>query len=279
MPLPLFLIQFVLSMQHIKEQLNIIIFGTDTKAGKRFDVVLLWLIILSVFIVIIESVPEIGGKYAVLFNAIEWVLTILFSIEYLLRIWVTTKTKEYVFSFWGIIDFLSVVPTYLSLLLVGVHYLVIVRSLRLLRVFRILKLTQFSSEAAVLATALKQSRHKISVFLLFVVLAVFVMGTMMYVVEGETNGFKSIPESIYWSIVTITTVGYGDIVPKTFMGKFISSVMMIIGYAIIAIPTGIVSMEMSKAGKESNHKKCVGCTEILTENAQYCSQCGEKVMV
>lgn len=279
MPLPLFLFQFVLSMHQLKEQLYTIIFGTDTKAGKRFDVFLLWLIILSVFIVVIESVPEIGGKYATLFNTIEWVLTIIFSLEYLLRIWVSTKTKSYVFSLWGIVDFLSVVPTYLSLLLVGVHYLVIVRSLRLLRVFRILKLTQFSSEASVLATALRHSRHKISVFLLFVVLTVFVMGTMMYVVEGETNGFKSIPESIYWSIVTITTVGYGDIVPKTFLGKFISSVMMIIGYAIIAIPTGIVSMEMNKAGKESKLKKCVKCAHSLDDDAQYCSQCGEKVGV
>ena len=222
---------------------------------------------------VIESVPAIKNQTPFLFTSLEWVFTVIFSVEYLLRVWSHKEPKKYIFSFWGAVDFLSTIPTYLSLFLSGAQLFLIVRILRLLRVFRILKLTRYSNEAHILALAIKKSRHKISVFLLFVVLIVFVMGTLMYVVEGEHNGFSSIPESVYWCVVTITTVGYGDIVPKTVLGKFISSVAMIIGYAIIAIPTGIVSVALNESVKESI-SNCTACgTEVKTKDA-FCSSCG-----
>lgn len=264
----------------LKQKVHEIIFGTDTKSGRFFDLGLLIAIILSVLIVMIESVASIKAYNANLFVTIEWILTAIFTFEYLLRVWSSERPKDYIFSFWGVIDLLATLPAYISLFFVGSQYFIIVRGLRLLRVFRILKLTRYNKEAATLGNALRKSRHKISVFLLFVVLIVFIMGTVMYVVEGETNGFTSIPESIYWCIVTITTVGYGDIVPKTVLGKFISSVSMIIGYAIIAIPTGIVSVALNESNKESNSTQptsiCNSCSKKIEEKDIFCANCGVK---
>jgi voltage-gated potassium channel len=262
----------------IKDKVHVVIFGTDTRAGKGFDVALLWIIIISVLAVVIESVTSISSLNPSFFTTLEWVLTIIFTIEYALRVWSSYSPKKYIFSFWGAVDLLSVVPTYLTLVIVGAQYFLIVRILRLMRVFRILKLTRYNSEASVLIVALKKSRHKISVFLLFIILIVFIMGTLMYVVEGKNNGFTSIPESIYWCIVTITTVGYGDIVPKTFLGKLISSISMILGYAIIAIPTGIVSVALHDSNKEENAKEseltCDACQQKVATGEFFCKHCG-----
>jgi voltage-gated potassium channel len=256
----------------IRKQLNQVVFGTDTKAGKRFDVALLWVILLSVVVVMLESVPEVGLKYASSFTIIEWVLTVFFSIEYLLRIWISDKPLKYIFSLWGVIDLLSILPTYLSFFLVGYHYLLVVRIFRLLRIFRILKLVRFNSEAQVLLNALKSSLYKISIFLMAVLAIVTFMGTIMYVVEGGEEGFTSIPQSIYWAVVTVTTVGYGDMVPTTVLGKIISSFVMVIGYAIIAVPTGIVTVGIASASKAS--KKCEGCSTENEPEAKFCNSCG-----
>ncbi len=257
-----------------KKKLYNIVFETDTKAGKYFDVVLLWMILFSVLAVMLESVPELGAKYSKAFFLIEWVLTILFTLEYLLRILISVKPLKYVFSFWGLIDFLSILPTWLSLFFVGYHYLLVVRIFRLLRIFRILKLVRFNTESQVLIQTLKSSFYKISIFFLSVLAIVTFLGTLMYVVEGGEKGFTSIPQSIYWAIVTVTTVGYGDMVPHTVVGKFISSFAMIIGYAIIAVPTGIVTVALSKQDHKS--KKCEKCN-TYNDATNFCSNCGEKL--
>ena len=264
-------------MSNIRERVKTIIFGTETKGGRLFDLTLLWAIIISVVVVFIESVPSIKALNPGLFTQVEWVLTIIFSIEYILRVWSTDKTKKYIFSFWGVVDLLATLPAYLALFITGSQYFIIVRGLRLLRVFRILKLTRYNKEASTLVLALRRSRHKISVFLLFVVLIVFIMGTIMYVIEGQTNGFNSIPESVYWCIVTITTVGYGDIVPKTVLGKIFSSLSMIIGYAIIAIPTGIVSVALNEQNKEESKEQCNTCGNTPLDGDNYCGNCGAKL--
>lgn len=264
-------------MPKLRDKVHDIIFGTETKAGKAFDIALLWIIIISVAAVVIESVPSIRNRNPELFTIVEWILTVIFTFEYFFRIWSSKAPRKYVFSFWGIIDLLSVIPSYLSLFLAGAHVFLIVRILRLMRVFRILKLTRYNSEASTLANALRRSRHKISVFLLFVVLIVFIMGTLMYVVEGENNDFTSIPESVYWCIVTITTVGYGDIVPHTVLGKIISSIAMILGYAIIAIPTGIVSVALNEERKNNavGNSACNQCGhKTSNQNDSFCSNCG-----
>lgn len=266
----------IFESEKVKQRVREIIFGTETNAGKYFDLALLWSIIISVVVVMLESVPEIKQINPSFFTITEWVLTIIFTIEYLLRVWSSENSNGYIFSFWGIVDLLATLPAYLALFFTGSQYFIIVRGLRLLRIFRILKLTRYNKEASTLGLALRKSRHKISVFLLFVVLIVFIMGTIMYVVEGETNGFTSIPESIYWCVVTITTVGYGDIVPKTVLGKFISSVSMIIGYAIIAIPTGIVSVALNETAKETKNI-CSECSHKLSGNENFCPDCGAEV--
>ncbi len=258
-----------------REKLYHIIFETSTPAGRRFDAILLWIIMFSVLVVMLESIPSLGPSYINIFITIEWVLTIIFTIEYFTRIWISPKPLKYIFSIWGLIDFMSILPTYLSLLMFGYHYLVIIRIFRLLRLFRILKLVRFYSESQVLAKALRASSYKIGVFLWTVMAMVVFMGTLMYVVEGSESGFTSIPQSIYWAIVTITTVGYGDMVPVTVLGKFISSFIMIAGYAIIAVPTGIITVEMSKTSLIKT--RCKTCNHENEPTAIYCNNCGNKM--
>ena len=263
-----------------KSRLHEIIYEADTKEGKLFDVILLIFILLSVFLVMLESVQSINEKYYDLLNISEWIITILFSIEYILRIVSVKKPLSYIFSFYGIIDLLSTIPKYLSFIIVGSHNLIALRALRLLRVFRILKLTRYIGASNNLILAMKASKAKIAVFLYFVIILCIILGTIMYIIEGAENGFTNIPKSIYWAIVTLTTVGFGDITPQTPFGQFIASIIMIIGYAIIAIPTGIVSSEMTKKNQilEENTEVCPNCAaEHHKEKAKHCYQCGSNL--
>ena len=269
-------------LKNWKEKVHEVIYEADTPAGKLFDVILLLVILLSILLVMLESIESIGTKYAYILNVAEWVITILFSIEYIARIISVEKPKTYVFSFYGIIDLLSTIPKYISLFVLGTHSLVALRALRLLRVFRILKLTRFIGESANFGKALKRSRAKIAVFISFVIVLCIILGTVMYLVESnEGSGFTSIPRSVYWAIVTLTTVGYGDIAPITALGQFIASLIMILGYGIIAIPTGIVTSEMSKSEKElipNNTQNCANCNEgYHQDNAEFCHKCGNKI--
>ncbi len=262
-------------MNKIKEHLREIIFEADTKEGKFFDVALLAIILISVALVMLESVPDIQQSNGQILKISEWAITIIFTLEYILRIVIIKKPFRYIFSFYGIIDFLSVIPTYLGLLIVGSHSLVVIRILRLLRVFRILKLTRYTQAGKTLARAMWNSRAKISVFVFFVLIIVTIFGTIMYLVEGEESGFTSIPRSIYWAIVTLTTVGYGDISPATPLGQFLSSVVMIMGYAIIAVPTGIVTAEIIKPTYKSNTQVCPDCLcDSHDDDATFCKKCG-----
>lgn len=257
-----------------------VIFEADTTSGKTFDIILLIAILLSVVVVMVESVPEYGEKYAFTFKVIEWVLTILFSIEYVLRIISLKKPGKYIFSFYGIVDLLSILPTFLGLFITGTHSLVVIRSLRLLRVFRILKLGKYLQDAEQLVTALKNSKIKITVFLGAILASVIILGTIMYIVESPESGFTSIPRSIYWAIVTLTTVGYGDIYPATDLGQAIAAVVMILGYAVIAVPTGIVTSEIFHAKDESqlSTQACESCSrEGHDRDAIYCKYCGEEL--
>lgn len=261
-----------------KEKLHEVIYEADTKEGKLFDIILLIAIIASILVVILESVKSFDAKYHDFLNISEWIITILFSIEYILRIISIKKPLKYIFSFYGVIDFLSTIPKYLSFILVGTHSLVALRALRLLRVFRILKLGRYIGASNRLIVALRASKAKIAVFLFFVVIVCIILGTVMYLIEGEENGFTNIPVSIYWAIVTLTTVGFGDIAPQTPLGQLIASVIMILGYSIIAIPTGIVSSEMTKSesdNKDYNTQSCPSCLkDSHKENATFCYNCG-----
>lgn len=268
--------------ESLRRKIFIIIFGTNTPAGKLFDVILLVLILLSVLAVMLESVDFIEEDFGKELRIIEWVLTIFFTLEYFARIIVVEKPAKYIYSALGVIDLLSILPTYLSLVMVGSQGLAILRALRLLRVFRILKLMRFVSEAEVLGKALLASRHKITVFFLFLLILVFILGSVMYLVEGGESGFNSIPLSIYWAIVTLTTVGFGDITPTTVIGQLIASFIMLLGYSIIAIPTGIVGAEIykevDKSANASNHKICHCCAaEDLAIDSKFCHHCGEKL--
>jgi voltage-gated potassium channel len=259
-----------------RHKLHEVIFEADTPAGKRFDVALLWVIVISVLAVMLESVSEIRAEWGTELVFIEWTCTILFTIEYVARLLAVKKPMRYVFSFFGLVDLLSILPTYLGLVLRGSGSLIVVRILRLLRVFRVLKLIGFLEEARVLNKALKSSRRKIAVFLMTVVALVVILGTLMYIIETPESGFTSIPRSIYWAIVTLTTVGYGDIAPASPLGQFFAAVIMIMGYAIIAVPTGIVTTELAKGERiSSNTQACKSCgREGHSDDAEFCKFCG-----
>jgi voltage-gated potassium channel len=262
-----------------QKKMHEVIFEADTPAGKLFDVILLIAILLSILVVMLESVPKYNYQYHNFFAFIEWVLTALFTVEYLVRIISLKKPLKYILSFYGLVDLLSILPSYLGLIFTGTHSLTVIRSLRLLRVFRILKLGKYLKEAKTLSIALRNSKNKIVVFLGAVLTLVIILGTIMYLIESPEDGFTSIPRSIYWAIVTLTTVGYGDIYPSTDFGQFIASLVMITGYAIIAVPTGIVTNEMSKMNKAStNTQACQSCSKEGHDNdAKYCKYCGEEL--
>ncbi len=259
-----------------RQRLYRIIFEADTPGGKAFDVALFVCIALSILAVLLDSVTWIRNEYRSVLRAVEWLFTVLFSIEYILRLICVGKPIRYVFSFYGLVDLLAVAPTYLSLLVSGTQSLIVIRALRLLRVFRVMKLAHFVGEARVLRTALRASTRKIIVFLGTVLILVLIMGAIMYLVEGEENGFTSIPQSVYWAVVTLTTVGYGDIAPQTVAGKVLASIVMIIGYGIIAVPTGIVTVELSEARRAAGSTKvCPACAEEGHDSdARFCKVCG-----
>jgi voltage-gated potassium channel len=256
-----------------------IIFEADTKAGKIFDIILIIAILLSVFVVMLDSVAAINIKYSNLFLILEWIFTMLFTIEYVLRLVSVGKPFKYATSFFGVVDLLAVLPTYFSLLFPGSQYFLVIRVLRLLRIFRVLKLVKYVGEAYSLRQALKASKRKIIVFVFTVLIVVVIFGSLMYVIEGEKNGFTSIPRSIYWAIVTLTTVGYGDISPITPIGQALAAIIMILGYGIIAVPTGIVTAEMTfAAGKKISTQACLECSaEGHDSDAAFCKFCGAKL--
>jgi voltage-gated potassium channel len=264
-----------------QKKMHDIIYEADTPAGKLFDVILLVLILASILLVMLESIEAYGSKYAVFFNYAEWTITVLFSLEYIARIISIKKPQSYIFSFYGIIDFLSTIPKYITYFFGGVSgALIALRALRLLRVFRVLKLARFISESESLIKALKASRAKISVFLLAVISIAIILGSLMYLIEAnQDSGFDSIPRSVYWAIVTLTTVGYGDIAPVTPFGQFIASIIMILGYGIIAIPTGIVSAEYTKQDKiHTSTQSCPHCNATdHNDEAEFCYECGKKL--
>lgn len=271
-----------------KLKMHEIIFEADTPKGKLFDVILLWAILASVIAVMLETVDSIKTEYRDFLVILEWVFTILFSIEYVLRLLSVSKPLKYVTSFMGIVDLLSTIPTYISLFVAGPQYLLVIRTIRLLRVFRILKLSRYISEAQALKQALRASLVKIIVFIGGVIVLVLILGTIMYIIEGPEHGFTSIPTSMYWTIVTITTVGYGDIAPSTTLGQTFASIIMLMGYGILAVPTGIVGGEIAKTKmwKEGENedqeqvstKCCLSCSEEGHEyNAKHCKYCGEEL--
>ncbi len=264
----------------IRARLHEIIFESDTPAGKAFDVGLLWAILLSVMAVMLESVTSFRLQHGVLIRNTEWFFTVLFTVEYGLRLLSVRRPLHYALSFFGLVDLLAILPSYLSLFLPGTQSLLVVRVLRLLRVFRILKLTSFLGQAEVLLTALRASRQKIIVFLGGVLSTVVIMGSVMYMVEGEANGFDSIPRGMYWAVVTMTTVGFGDITPKTVLGQFIASLLMIMGYGVLAVPTGIVSVELANASRHPaiDPRACPGCGQQGHDlDAVYCKSCGTRL--
>jgi voltage-gated potassium channel len=262
-----------------RERLHEIIFEADTPAGKAFDVLLLVLIILSVVAVMLESINSVAEKYGDWLRAFEWLVTILFTIEYLLRLYSVGKPARYARSFFGVVDLLAILPTYLSFFIPGAQSLLVIRALRLLRVFRVLKLAHFVGESRVLWSAIRASARKIIVFLGTVLTIVIIVGSMMYLIEGAANGFTSIPVSIYWAIVTMTTVGYGDIAPQTPLGKILASAIMIMGYGIIAVPTGIVTVELAGASRKGfNTRACPDCGVARHDlDAVHCKYCGGKL--
>lgn len=251
-----------------------IIYRSDTPSGKLFDVVLLILILLSTTVLMLESIASLGARYGTLFFSVEVLITILFTLEYMLRVACLKNPIRYIFSFYGNIDFLSIVPFYLSFFLPSLYYVMVLRMLRILRVFRVLNLADYMNDGTYIIRSLRLSSRKIYIFVLFIVIFITIMGSLMYVVENGQNGFHSIPQSIYWAVVTITTVGYGDVSPVTPIGKFISVIIMLSGYAIIAVPTGIVTSEMKHLKRA--HKRCERCHTQQNAEANYCQMCGEK---
>ncbi len=268
-----------LPKDEFRKKLYLIIFGSCSPAGRLFDVVLLYTILISLLVVMLESVQPLNNIYGQYFRAIEWVVTILFTVEYALRVYVVNRPRTYIFSFLGIVDFLSFFPTYFIFFFPGLQFLMMLRVVRLLRVFRILKLQRYIKEIQIITRSLKASRYKIFVFMMTVFTIVLIVGTMMYMIEGPENGFSSIPESIYWAVVTITTVGYGDIAPSTAIGKFLAMFLMFTGYSILAVPTGIVTVEMTKhSHTETADKICKNChSEDHEPDSIYCRHCGKKL--
>ena len=274
-------------LQPISKNLNFrdkwrhIIFGTDTIEGQRFDKLLIIGISFSVLLVMLDSVVELNQKYGQLFYILEWGFTLAFTTEYIFRLYVSREPKSYSISFYGIVDLLAILPSYISLFIVGANYLLIIRILRVLRIFRVLKLLEYMGEARVLLLALNNARKKITVFMLAVAVLSMIFGSLLYVIEGEANGFTSIPRSIYWAIVTITTVGYGDIAPQTPIGQMLASLVMLTGYAIIAIPTGIVTAEIALLGQEkkvTTDIECGNCHKHFhLSDAKFCNHCGESL--
>jgi voltage-gated potassium channel len=267
-----------------RRRIETVIFGADTPAGRVFDVVLLWAILLSVLLAVSESVMSIREQYGTLLRTLEWILTGLFTVEYALRIYSARQRLRYITSFFGVIDLLAIVPSFLNLFIAGPQYFLVLRSLRFLRVFRVFKLSRYVGEANVLAHALRASREKITVFVVVVLTLVLIIGSAMYLIEGPANGFVDIPVSIYWAVVTLTTVGYGDITPRTAVGQFLSAGVMILGYAIIAVPTGIVTTELSRAMLDQRDQRtrrsvpCPNCGLAQHEpDAVYCRNCGTEL--
>jgi voltage-gated potassium channel len=263
-----------------RERLRIVIFEADTPAGKAFDVALLIAIVISVSVVMAESVAPIRERYQRELDIAEWFFTLLFTVEYGLRLLVVRVPAHYARSFFGVVDVLAIAPTYLSLLFPGAESLLVIRGLRLLRIFRVFKLGRFLGEASVLTRALLSSRHKVTIFLGTVLILVTILGAAMYLIEGEESGFTSIPVGVYWAIVTMTTVGYGDIIPATLLGKTLASVVMVMGYSIIAVPTGIVTAEIveTAVGRKITTRSCPYCTsEGHLIDSRYCKDCGSRL--
>jgi voltage-gated potassium channel len=260
----------------LRRRLYIIIFEAETPAGRAFDIALIWAILTSVLVAVLETVPFIRREEVENFHRVEWFFTLLFTVEYAFRLLCHRRPLHYAFSFFGLVDLLSILPTYLSLLFPGSQALVVIRVFRTLRLFRIFKLIRYMREARVLLVALQASRPKVIVFLVALSGIVITMGALMYLVEGERNGFTSIPKSIYWAVITLTTVGYGDLVPKTVLGQSIATLVMIMGYSIIAVPTGIVSAEIAQASRRlANESVCLACGKLGHEgDAKFCDRCG-----
>jgi voltage-gated potassium channel len=262
-----------------KEWLFRIIFGTDTPAGRRFDVMLIVTILASVIAVTIDSMPNYQDQYSEVLFVVEWIFTLLFTVEYAIRLYCSPNPKAYTTSFYGIVDLLAVLPTYIAIFVSGANFLLIIRLLRVLRIFRVLKLLQYSNEAQVLLRAMIMARRKIFVFFFCVLIVVSIFGSLMYVIEGAAYGFTSIPKGIYWAIVTVTTVGYGDITPHTILGQCIAAIAMLTGYAILAVPTGIISAELIHELKtEKLTSRCGNCEKTGHErDADYCKHCGTQL--
>jgi len=260
----------------LRRKLGVIIFGTDTPAGRLFDLILIYSIMISVGAVVLDSVEQLHLTYGAWFFYLEWTFTLLFSIEYFVRIYVSERPLKYIFSFFGLIDLVSIIPSYLALVITGAHYLLIIRLLRVLRIFRVLKLVRYMSEANLLMRALYMARRKILVFFFTVMVLTFLFGALMFLIEGPERGFTSIPKSIYWTVVTITTVGYGDITPQTVLGQFVSVLAMLTGYSIIAIPTGIITAELAgELGRVRSNRVCGNCGRAGHEtDARHCKYCG-----
>lgn len=265
----------------LQEAVYDIIFGTETPAGKWFDITLILIILASVLVIMLDSIPGYHATYGRLFLEIEWVFTVIFTIEYLVRLWCAPNRKAYSLSIYGIVDLLALLPTYLSLLLPQAAPLLIIRLLRILRIFRVLRLLAFLKEANELAGALQRSTRKIFVFFSMMIIIATIFGCLIYVIEGPEHGFNSIPHSIYWAIVTITTVGYGDVIPQTPLGQALSAVGMLIGYAVIAVPTGIVTAELTVAQHQKQQqvikqsRNCSTCATVETDpESHYCRHCG-----
>ncbi len=264
--------------RNLRARAAVVIFGHDTLAGKAFDVALIVAILASVLVVMLETVVDLADTWNVALRRAEWFFTILFTVEYVVRLWCAPQRLRYARSFFGVVDLLSILPTYLSVLVGGAQALLTVRALRLIRIFRVLKLGQYTSEASQLGRALSRSRQKITVFLAVVVTMVLVLGSLMYLVEGPANGFTSIPRSVYWAIVTLTTVGYGDITPHTVAGQLLASLVMILGYGIIAVPTGIVTVELGRSSGGAQGRECARCGQARhDDDARHCKRCGERL--